>query len=145
MAYTDIVLKAQLVDYVNTNPGWNWSQWNDETYWLGLHHKFDQQLLDLQVMYTAKLKRIYFHYKEIFDILKYGVSESFITATSEDDILDLKAIKTKVMRIARKWRGVNGEIAGRAAGFFGPGLTYDREYHGTDYFIDLGFKLKWAN
>ena len=137
MAYTDQDLKAQLVDYVNTNPGWTWLQWNDETRWLGLHHKFDDQLVALQVMYTAKLKRIYQHYKEIFDILKYGVSESFIQATSEDDIIDLKAIKTKVMRIARKWRGVNAEIAGRAAGFFGPGLTYDRNYVGTLYYIDL--------
>lgn len=137
MAWTSDELKQWLLDYVSTNPGWNWSQWNDETYILGLHHKFDFQLEALQVMYTQKLRRIYKAYKEIFEYIKYGVSDIFLQATSEDDILDLKPVKDKVKRIARKLRGVNAEIEGRSRGFFGPGLTYDRKYIGTTYYIDL--------
>lgn len=138
MAYTSDDLKAQLIDYVNTNPGWNWLQWNDETYWLGLHHKFDYQLEDLQAAYPKKLKQLYEGtYEPTYAMLQEVVSSGFVVVSDEDDIAGLKAVKDKAWRIATKWRAVNAELYGREQGVFGPGLTYDRTYVGTTYYLDL--------
>ena len=129
MAITDIELKQMLVDFINTNPpGWTWEDWNVETGSIGLWHKTDTQLTALQEMYAEKAKRIYRFYKENRDEFMDKVSELFVVDTSEDDITTLRELKQKVVRIAKKWRAVNAEVAGREAGKFGPGLLYDRKY-----------------
>ena len=129
MAITDIELKQLVVDFVTTNPpGWTWVDWNEETDKFGLHHKTDQQMYDLQAMYVEKAKRLYAIFKESRADLVRRVSDSLVQTTSEEDILDLKPIKAKAVRMAKKWRAVNAEIAGREAGMFGPGLQFDRKY-----------------
>jgi len=128
MAITDIELKQMLVDFVTTNPGWTWVEANEETGKFGIWHKTDAQLTALQEMYKEKVKRIYQFYKEHRDELKANVSGTYVDDTTEDDFPTLRDLKQKIMRIAKKWRAVNAEIAGRDAGKFGPGLEFDRKY-----------------
>lgn len=137
MALTDLEIKQWIENYVTTNPGYDWGEWNGHTFGRGLHHKFDVQLYSLQDMYTEKFKRLYLRYKELREGFQQGISDSFIQTTSEDAINDLKSIKDKGWRLADKFRTLNAEIAGREAGQFGPGLLFDREYRGTEYYIDL--------
>lgn len=138
MALTGLEVKQLVENYVYTNPGFDWAEWNDETYKYGLHHKFYAQLEDLQVQFQAKLKKLYDNlYQPTYETLQQLVSVGWVVATDENTIIGLKDVKEKAVRISKKWRAVNAEIAGRDAGEFGPGLTFDREYHGTDYYIDL--------
>jgi len=131
MAITKAELKQQIQEIVLDDRGWTWSQWNDECHRLSVHVKYDQQLIDLEVMYQNKLKRLYQAYQDYYDQFRYGVSESFILGTSEDAIADLKVLKQKFIRIARKWNVVKAEIRGREKGFF------NRDPVGTTYYIDL--------
>jgi len=137
MSMTDIEIKQWVENYVNTNPGYDWATWNDETYKYGLHHKFDAQLSYLQSAFQAKLTRLYALYRGFREGFVSSVSDSFVQVTSEDSILDLKLVKDKGRRIAEKWRAVNAEVEGRTLGIFGPGESFDRRYVGTDYYIDL--------
>ena len=137
MALTGLEVQQWVDNYVTTNPGYLWGEWNDETRIFGLHHKFDSQLAALQSMYAAKFQRWYVIYDAIRQGVEEVVSPTFIASVSEDDVAMLKPIKEKAQRVARKWRAVNAEVAGRAAGQFGPGLTFDRVYLGTTYYVDF--------
>ena len=92
MSMTDVEIKQWVENFVTTNPGYSWDEWNTETFGVGLHHKFDVQLLDFQSMYDAKLRRLYQHYKELREGYYFNVSPSFAETTSEDAIKNLKDI-----------------------------------------------------
>jgi len=137
MALTGLEVKQLVENFVYTNPGFDWGEWNDETFKYGLHHKFDYQLPLLQQMFEAKMQRLYNQYQALRDGTVEMVGASWVDATSEDVILSIKDIKAKAVQAAKNWRATNAEIAGRQAGVFGPGLTFDRYYVGTNYYVDF--------
>jgi len=131
MALTKAEIRQWLEGIVLDDRGWNWTQWNNECHRLSVHVKHDYQLADLEVLYRRKLDKLYDMYEAQRDILRFGVSDSFIQTTSEDAINDLKALKNKANRIALKWNTVKAEIRGRRVGQF------VRNPIGTTYYIDL--------
>ena len=108
--------------------GWSWSQWDDKCTALTAHIKYDQQLLDIQAMYQAKLIQMVNRYERVRDNFSSEFSPALLDT---EESTTLTAIKEKAVRLVDKWRTVNKEIEGRSKGFF------VRTPVGTLYYIDL--------
>ena len=129
MAYTVLELKQHVQDKINAARLSTWSAQNDVSYWRGLHHKYDQQLLNAVVQYKDKGKRLIEEYKRRLDEMDELIARAGISIV--DFKSDMRALVAKVLRLADKYWAVRYEIEGRQKGFF------VRKPVGTTYYIDL--------
>ena len=103
----------------------------------GVDHKFRAQLYYVKDKQEKKLA-------EIIDMIEVEKSKykelmtaGIVKEADLDVVPDIRALNDKLMRIAGKYTVVVEELNGRKIGKFGPGLEFDRVYHGTTYYIDL--------
>ena len=128
MAKTSKELKLVALDKINAGR-LSWAGQNDVSFERGLHHKFDQQLLDGVELYESKYQRLVEGYKGYLDEI-HGKIKNFNISKSElkDDLLSMKG---KVIRMADKYWALKWEIEGRRLDIF------KRKPVGTIYYIDL--------
>ena len=129
MAYTAEELLQYARDKIMASRLSTWSSQNDISYWRGLHHKYDQQLVDVVTQYEEKIQELVERYKqnltEMDDLIK-GTGLSIV-----DFKEDMRSLVAKALRLAEKYWAVRYEIEGRQKGFF------VRKPVGTIYYIDL--------
>ena len=129
MAYTAEELLQYARDKIMASRLSTWSSQNDISYWRGLHHKYDQQLLDAQTQYKDKIQELIRRYKQNLDDMQDLISGAGISIVDFKE--DMKSLVAKVLRLAEKYWAVRYEIEGRQKGFF------VRKPVGTVYYIDL--------
>lgn len=129
MAYTFLELQQYVQDKINAARLTTWTAQNDVSYWRGLQHKYDQQLLDVVEQYKDKGKRLIDEYKRRLNEMDELISGAGISIV--DFKSDMKALVAKVLRLADKYWAVRYEIEGRQKGFF------VRKPVGTTYYIDF--------
>lgn len=128
MALTPQELKQWVQDKINADR-LSWTAQNDVSFERGLHHKYDQQLLDVIELYKNKYQKIIEFYKEYLEDIQGKITNFDISKA--DLKSDLLSMKDKVMRIADKYWAVKWELEGRKLNIF------KRNPVGTIYYIDL--------
>jgi hypothetical protein len=129
MAYTATELQQYVQDKIMASRLTTWTAQNDISYWRGLQHKYDQQLLDVVELYKNKGKALIDEYKRRLNEMDELISGAGISIV--DFKSDMKALVAKALRLADKYRAVRYEIEGRQKGFF------VRKPVGTTYYIDF--------
>lgn len=128
MALTSAELNQWVQDKIKTGR-LAWTEQNDVSFWRGLHHKYDYQLLAVIEQYKDKYQRLVERYKEYLDDIQGKITNFDISQADLKD--ELLSLKDKVIRLADKYWAVKWEIEGRRLDIF------KRKPVGTVYYIDL--------
>lgn len=94
----------------------DWSEWDTKCKYRGVDHKRDEYLAELRIFYR----------------LKYGEIERILEAVK--NVIEIKILEAKLIRIKDKYDCVRKEIEGRELAVK---EFVDREIHDTIYYIDL--------
>jgi len=129
MAYTALELEQIVQDKINAGRLKTWKAQDDISFWRGLSHKKDKQLVDAIEGYKQSIKEAIADYKQRLDEMDDIIKGAGISVL--DYKADIKFQAETILRLADKYWAVKEEIEGRQKTFF------VRQPIGTTYYIDL--------